>query len=116
MADFFKTIKLTFEMSETKKYIDDLSYSNIVNLVQGEDATGADLIATCADEFQFIDIEIAELEKQLRNKKFRRESLLNAFSAVAKHLQRPLPLFVSREDYIIVITAENQVIINENVI
>ena len=89
------------------KYIDDLSWSNIVNLIQHEEIKGADLLNTCANELEEVRKEIAELESKVNRVKSREQTLLRASYDVAKQLKKELPLAVQRQGYIIVLSKEN---------
>ena len=53
------------------EYIDDLSWSNIVQLIQHEDIKGADLLNTCANELEDVRKEIAGLESKVNRAKKR---------------------------------------------
>jgi len=89
------------------KYIDDLSYSNLVNLIQGEEIKGADLLNDFALELEGVRKEIADYESTLSRIKSREQTLLRAGQDVAKHLQKDIPLAVKRNLYIVVLSKEN---------
>ena len=97
------------------EYIDDLSWSNIVKLIQHQDIKGADLLNTCANELEEVRKEIAEIESKLNRTKSRGETLLRASYDVAKHLKKELPLVVQRQGYIVVLSKDN-LTIERNVI
>jgi len=102
-------------MSEKMEYIDDLSWSNIVSLVQGEEIKAADLIGICAMELEEVTKELAELESKISRVKSREQTLLRASKDVAKHLRKELPLMVQRHKYIVVLS-ENSLSIERNLI
>ena len=95
--------------------IDDLSYSNIVDLVQGEEIVGADIINTCALELQELKHKKAQLAHEIHCIDVRIGMLVNACYHVAKHLNKGLPLIVSRNSYIIEFS-EKDIEIKKNVI
>jgi hypothetical protein len=97
------------------EYIDDLSWSNIVNLVQHEEIKGADLLNTCAKELEAVREEIKGFEHDLQCVKSREQTLLRASQDIAKHLKKQLPLAVQRKGYIVVLSADN-LTIERNVI
>ena len=89
------------------EYIDDLSWSNIVKLIQGEEIKGADLLNTCAYELEEVRKKCTELEIELNRAKSREQTLLCASLQVAKYLKKELPLIVQRQSYIVVLSKEN---------
>ena len=89
------------------EYIDDLSFSNLVNLIQGEEIKAADILHTIALEMEENNNTIAELESKLNCAKSRKESLIAGSQRVMQHLKREYPLAVKRQDYIVVVTKEN---------
>lgn len=97
------------------EYIDDLSFSNIVKLIQQEDIKGADLLNACAIELEEVRKTIAELESEINRVKSREQTLLRASYDVANHIKRELPLAVQRQGYIVVLSKEN-LTIERNVI
>jgi hypothetical protein len=88
------------------EYIDDLSYSNLVSLIQGEELKAADILHTIALEVEDNDKVIADLESKLNCAKNRKESLIAGSHRVMQHIQREYPLAVKRQDYIVVVTKE----------
>lgn len=97
------------------EYIDDLSWSNIVAILQGEEINGADLLNTCACELEEVRQQIKGYESALNRVKSRERTLLQAGQYVAKHLKKELPLAVKRQNYIVVLSKEN-LTIERNVI
>lgn len=97
------------------EYIDDLSQSNIVDKIQGEDIKGADFIYVCSLELEDVRAQIKEIENKLNMLKSRERSLVIVGRDVAKHLKKELPLYVKRKDIVIKVT-DNDLIINTNVI
>lgn len=95
--------------------IDDLSYSNIVDLVQGEEIVGADLINNLALELEELKQERAELANQLHCLDVRMGMILNGCQHVANHLKKRLPLIVIRQSYVIEFSDKN-IEIKKNVI
>jgi hypothetical protein len=96
-------------------YIDDLSYSNLVNIIQGEEIKGADVLNSIAHEMQENDKIIDKLESDLARAKGRRDTLIEGSKRVLQHLKKEAPLVVQRQSYIVVVTNEN-ISIERNVI
>jgi hypothetical protein len=97
------------------KYIDDLSYSNIVSLIQDEEIKGADVLTSIAHEMEETKNIIAKLEKDLESAKNREGSLVAGSQRVMQHLKKEYPLAVLRNGYIVVVSKEN-ISIERNVI
>lgn len=89
------------------EYIDDLSLSNIVNLIQGEEIKGADILNNIAHEMEENNKIIEKLESDLARAKSRKGSLIEGSQRVLQHLKKDYPLAVKRDKYIIVVTKEN---------
>jgi len=89
------------------KYIDDLSFSNIVNIIQGEEIKGADTLNCIALEMEENNKIIEKLESDLACAKGRKDSLISGSQRVMQHLKKEYPLAVKRKDYIVVVTKEN---------
>lgn len=101
-------------MGTTNK-IDDLSYSNLVSIIQGEDKIGADLINDFANELIEVRSEIATKKHELQCLESRERSLFDAALKVRKHLKKELPLIVQRQGYVVVFSSE-ELTIERNVI
>ena len=89
------------------KYIDDLSYSNIVNIIQGEEIKGADTLNCIALEMEENNIIIEKLESDLARAKGRKDTLISGSQRVLQHLKKEYPLAVQRKNYIVVVTERN---------
>jgi hypothetical protein len=89
------------------EYIDDLSYSNLVNLIQGEEIKGADLLNNIAIEMEEVRKTMKEAEAFLNRIKSREQTILRASKDVATLLKKELPLAVKRQDYIVVVSDIN---------
>ena len=89
------------------KYIDDLSFSNLVNLIQGEEIKGADILNSIALEMEENNEIIKKLETDLARAKSRKGSLIEGSQRVLQHLKKEYPLAVKRDKYIVVVTKEN---------
>ena len=89
------------------KYIDDLSYSNLVNLIQGEEIKGADILNNIAHEMEENNKIIEKLESDLARAKSSKGSLIEGSQRVLQHLKKDYPLAVQRNGYIVVVTKEN---------
>ena len=95
--------------------IDDLSYSNLVHIIQGENIKGADVIGICASELESVREKIVRSERELSNLRSRESALIDASQKVAKHLNKELPLSVQRQGYIVIVS-EKDVSIERNII
>ena len=89
------------------KYIDDLSYSNVVNLIQAEEIKRADVLNIIAHEMEENYKIIEKLESDLACAKGRKNSLLEGVKKVMTHLKKEYPLAVQRQYYIVVVTEKN---------
>jgi len=89
------------------EYIDDLSYSNIVKLIQGEESIAGDILNACANELELVRTSIGKTQSLLDRTKRRESTLLRASQDIVKHLKRELPLAVKRQDYILVVSNDN---------
>ncbi len=89
------------------EYIDDLSFSNLVNLIQGEEIKAADILHTIALEMEDNNKVIEELESQLSRAKGRKDTLISGTQRVMQHIKKEYPLAVKRQDYIVVVTTNN---------
>lgn len=95
--------------------IDDLSYSGIVKLIQGNQYKGGDLLNSIALEVEETEKKIENIEKELSVVKSNKRSLFEACSCVLNHLKKEMPAYIQRDGYVIVI-AKNCVKIERNVI
>lgn len=102
-------------MSKEIKRIDDLSYSNLVSLIQHDEMIGADVIDSIAKELEDNAWIKEKLEQKLANVNGRRTSLINSIDSVVQHLKKEYPLIVSREGYVIVVS-EKSIKIERNVL
>lgn len=97
------------------EYIDDLSFSNLVNLIQGEEIKAADILNNIAHEMEENNKIIETIERELSIAKGRKDTLIQGSKRVLQHLKKTTPLAVKRNDYIVVVTDEN-ISIERNVI
>jgi NhaP-type Na+/H+ and K+/H+ antiporter len=89
------------------KYIEDLSFSGLVSLIDGSEIQGADVLNSIAHEMEENKKIIEKLEKDLEIAKNREGSLIAGTQRVMQHLKKEYPLAVQRKDYIVVVTKEN---------
>jgi hypothetical protein len=73
------------------EYIDDLSFSNLVNLIQGEEIKAADILHTIALEMEDNNKVIEELESQLSIAKGRKDTLISGTQRVMQHIKKEYP-------------------------
>jgi len=103
------------EKASEIKHIDDLSYSNLVDIIQGEDIKAADVLTSIAYEAEETNIIISKLEMDLAISKTRKKALIDGAKKVLKHIEKEPPLAVQRNGFIVVVTDEN-ISIERNVI
>jgi len=89
------------------EYIDDLSYSSIVSLIQGEADKASVILNICANELEEVRKGIEETQRTLNRAKSRENTLLRASQDIVKHIKKELPLAVMREDYLVVVSKDN---------
>jgi hypothetical protein len=89
------------------KYIDDLSFSGIVSLIDGNEEKGASVLDSIANEMEENKKIIEKLEKDLERAKNREGSLIAGTQRVMQHLKKEYPLAVQRNGYIVVVTDKN---------
>ena len=97
------------------EYIDDLSFSNLVNLIQGDEMKGGNILNNIALEMEENNKLIDDLEHKLASAKCRKEILISGSQRVMQHIKRNYPLTVKRGDYIVIVNKEN-ISIERNVI
>lgn len=95
--------------------IDDLSFSGLVNIIQGDETKGADVLNSIAHEMEVNDRIIEGLENDLSRAKGRKGLLIEGSKRVLQHLKKQTPLAVQRDGYIVVVTEEH-ISIERNVI
>ena len=89
------------------KYIEDLSFSGLVSLIDGQEIIGADVLNSIAHEMEENNKIIEKLENDLACAKGRKHALIEGSKKVLHHLKKEYPLAVQRKDYIVVVTEEN---------
>ena len=89
------------------KYIDDLSFSGIVSLIDGNEEKGAFVLDSIAHEMEENNKTIEKLENDLACAKGRKDTLISGSQRVLQHLKKECPLAVQRKGYIVVVTKEN---------
>ena len=70
------------------EYIDDLSYRNIVNFIQGDDIKAGNLLNICANELEEVRTKIEETQSILNRTKSRENTLLRASQDIVMHLKK----------------------------
>jgi superfamily I DNA and/or RNA helicase len=85
-------------------YIEDLSYQNIVNIIQSSVVKAADVLNSIAHENEENDAVIKKLQYDLDACKMRKELLIQGANRVLKHMNKTAPLAVIRNGYIVVVT------------
>lgn len=104
-----------WKLVEPVEVINDLSYSNLVSLIQGDEIKAADILHSIAIKMEECNKLIEDLESKLLRSKNRRNALLAGTQKVMQHIKKEYPLAVKRKDYIVVVTKES-ISIERNVI
>lgn len=115
VADYIDSLDYPVQTTNSMEYLDDLSWSNIVKIIQHEDIKGADLLNAFAIELEEVRKEYFDLTVKVENLSQREHRLLIASQHVVKHLSKQLPLIVQRQGYIVVLSEDN-LTIDRNVI
>jgi len=84
--------------------IEDLSFSNLVSIIQNDEKTASICLNDLAFEKEELDESILAAEFKLQIMKSRRKSIIEASQNIVKHLGKSLPLAVKRTNYIIVVS------------
>lgn len=95
--------------------IDDLSYSNIIGLVNHCPDTAKELLIQIAKEKEVVDNNLQSLEVQLQELTTRHSQLKKGSLLVLKHLKKETPLAV-RGDELIVVVSDSNISIERNVL
>lgn len=88
-------------------YIDDLSFSGLVSLIDGNESIAADALDSIAQETDENKEKIKKLEKELDDAKTREGSLIAGKQRIMQHLKKEYPLVVQRSGYIVIVTEKN---------
>jgi hypothetical protein len=88
-------------------YINDLSDKHIIELVNGDETKGADVLTSLAHEKEENNEIIEKLESDLIKAKKRNTDLISASQCVLNNLKKETPIAVIKDKYIIVITNGN---------
>ncbi len=85
--------------------IEDLSFSNIVNVVDNDVDVGREFLIQVAKEKEIVSKNISELEIKLQSLKTRERQLKSASSSVLNHLKikNDNLILLTKEDFVVVI-------------
>ena len=81
-----------------------LSFSTIVNEIQGDEAKAAQLLIELSVEKEKLDDTIEGLEAQLALHRSRRESIKEGAKNILKHLDKEMPMAIPREKFVVVVS------------
>lgn len=95
--------------------IEDLSYSNIVTLIQHDQKKAGKVLKDIALQMEANAKEIEHLERSFIAAKGKRLSLIDASKHVLKHIKKDSPLAVECGGYIVVVS-DKTISIERNVI
>ena len=95
--------------------LEDLSYSNLVNIIQGDERKASELLNDFAKEYEDLDSNIRIKIQQLKDLENRKLNLHKASKNIATHVKKDLPMFVQSEKTVIILT-EKSIEIVTNVI
>lgn len=105
-------------MQETIKeqvLTNNLSFSSIVDRLQGNKADASYMIYCIAERKETVNRVVAEMEKQLGQLKQEQNILQSAIPVIARHIKMALPLYVKIETGLVICT-EQDCVIERNVI
>ena len=85
----------------------DLSFSGIVDYIQGDEKVGAEMLVSIARRKEIVDLNIDELQSKLDTLNAERTTLLTGKEHVMNHLEKSAPLAVKRDEFIVVVTDKN---------
>lgn len=94
---------------------DDLSWSGIVDNVQGDKEIGSEMLVSMANEKEQLGKEILDLEIELQSLKTRQLQIRKGALLVLKHLKLTTPLTVKQKDFVVVVS-EDDLVIDRNVL
>lgn len=95
--------------------ITDYSYSGLVDIIQGEEEVGGDVLLDLANQLVTVNNTIDKLERELKSLKITKSDILGASQRVLKHLSKDVPLAVIKGKTLVVVTQDN-ITIEKNVI
>jgi hypothetical protein len=95
--------------------LEDLSCSNLVNILQGDERKASELLNDFAREYEDLESNIRIRTKQLKDLENRKKGLHEASKNVAIHINRDLPILVTIKKTVIILT-EKTIEIVTNVI
>lgn len=95
--------------------MEDLSFSGIVNHVQGDVVKGTAVLITLGGGLSELRREIIATENKLRCLKGREADILTGTRYICQHLKKEMPLYVRGGDHILIVS-ENDLVMVDNVI
>lgn len=95
--------------------IEDLSYSNLVSIIQNDEQVAGVCLNDLAFECEELSESIQNAEFKLDIMKKRRSAVVDAAQNIAKHINKSIPLAVQRSGYIVVVSSKN-ISVERNVI
>lgn len=95
--------------------ITDLSYSEIVNQIQGEENKGSDMLVEFAEEREIVSNEIKKLETEINRLISIRGQLYSGSKMILKHLKKEIPIIIARPGFVVIINNDD-IKIERNVI
>lgn len=108
----------TFDLGEVYFPEDDemdLSFSGIVNEIQGEEIMGADMLVKIALQKERVELSIDTLEYELSRLRAKRSVFKQGAEHILTHLKRKTPLTVQRQGFVVMVT-DVCILIERNVI
>jgi predicted Mrr-cat superfamily restriction endonuclease len=97
------------------EYLSDLSFSNIVKIIQKDEIKAKEVLTKIALEKDVTENNLEIITQIIETSKSRIRELNNASKLVAQHICRELPLTVQNKNYVIIVTEDN-ISIDRNVI
>lgn len=87
--------------------VDDLSYSNIVGIIQGDKEVAGNMLTKIAERKELMDNNIKNTKIKLQQLTTEMLGLKKGALLVLKHIKKETPLAVKRKDFIVVVTDED---------
>ena len=81
--------------------MEDLSFSGLVNKIQGKESKANDLLFAFASETAELNFFIENMQKELEKAEARKKALLIAGHRIAQHIKKELPCLLVRKKLLV---------------
>lgn len=97
--------------------LDDLSYSKLVSVIQGDKPIAKDYLIAISKREREINSELVELNKKVNNLKSQKDTLYGGVDRIFQHLKTQMPQVVINEPDNEIITFDNdEIIVQKNIL